>query len=529
MESTQDTAVHLAKAYALTEILPLRHGKVQEALADVAGRLDPSGLQLSLKEGALWVRDGRVEGGEEVLDLQRGLERCGLIGLHVGQALGAKGLGAFLDALRIASISGHLENLREMAAFRGTALKLRFAVSEAPVSELSQPAGAIFASALAGQAGGAESESTPAEPVPSAPVPPRPTPPQPEDTAAWDPPGADSGTTQTATEEPRLSPVEFQKGVALFLNGDLEQRRKWAGPLGTRADGVDVSQDPGLTLDIVLELLAAAEPTPDDPVRDVATRLVRPEVARELGRRLGDAHDEEERGTLLAAAKGVGRLVAPVFAEEMCTSEDRATRRALVHALTFLGDDAVQPVEALLDRGEWYVVRNAVTVLGAIGAPGTVARLERYLNHPDARVRREAVMAMAKLGGDQVGHLLIGGLVDGDADVRAAAIMVAGILKVSEAAPVLRSRLDEEPNEGVTIEAIRTLGKLGDPDAVPLIKRRAVPSFFVRPSRVLRMAAYRALAAIGTPDAVRVLEEAAGDRDPEIRTVVSQGLEAVAH
>ena len=73
-------------------------------------------------------------------------------------------------------------------------------------------------------------------------------------------------------------------------------------------------------------------------------------------------------------------------------------------------------------------------------------------------------------------------------------------------------------------QVVRALGQLGDPFAVPLIEKRAVGSFFYKPSVEVRVAALSALAAIGTPHAMSVVEGATDDKDAKIRAVVQQIL-----
>ena len=321
-----------------------------------------------------------------------------------------------------------------------------------------------------------------------------------------------------------MMPAEFRKGVELFMGGDPAQRRSWADPLKAQASRVDVDADPETTLDILLVLIGSEEP--EEPVAEVARKLGSPAVARELTRRLGEADDEEGRGALLQLAATLGRVVAAAFAEELAESQDRAARRALVHALTFLGAAAMGPVTNLIRRPEWYVVRNALTVLPHVGDADALSKLEPCLSHDDGRVRREAVLALAKL--DQAdGRLVIRLMSDPEPDVRASAIMVAGTLKVHEAGSELRRILATEDNEIVVIETLRALGTLGDEDAVGVVRDKAVPSFFSRPSKAVRIAAYRALSRIGSPEAVVVLEMASDDRDPEVRGVVQQALEGM--
>jgi HEAT repeat protein len=143
------------------------------------------------------------------------------------------------------------------------------------------------------------------------------------------------------------------------------------------------------------------------------------------------------------------------------------------------------------------------------------------LAHPDPRVRREALFAVARAGDGNAGALVYGMIEDPDREVRLAAAMAAGTLGVERAVRPLLALLDEEDEEAVQVGLLDSLGRLGDPGAVPAIEKRALGSFFSRPSTPVRLAAFEALRRIGTPRARALLEQAAEEeRDPEIRTAV---------
>lgn len=135
-------------------------------------------------------------------------------------------------------------------------------------------------------------------------------------------------------------------------------------------------------------------------------------------------------------------------------------------------------------------------------------------------------MALARIGGEDAGALVVGMVDDPDPDVRGAAAMALGVMKVERAVKPLLQRLEEEEEEDVQVQILRALGGLGDPGAVPAIEKRAVASFFSRPPTPLRIAAYKALSDIGTPHAMELLETAAVEKDDEVREAVQTILSA---
>jgi HEAT repeat protein len=127
------------------------------------------------------------------------------------------------------------------------------------------------------------------------------------------------------------------------------------------------------------------------------------------------------------------------------------------------------------------------------------------------------------VGGDAAVLLVLGKLDDPEEDVRTAAVRAAAVLRGERTGKILLGRLEEEESQDVQVEILKALGQLGDPVAVPAIEKRAVGSFFARPPAEIRIAAYRALAAIRTPHARQLVEAAAQDKDPEVKSV-AKGL-----
>ena len=573
MSNSLELVGRLAKAYALTEIVHLGHERVQEQLDEVARGLESHRLVVEYRKGSLWADGSRVDESPEVSDLAGGMSQCGVDFMRLGPGIQSRLVGELLDSLRIASISGRVRRLKEFAGFHSEDLQVVFGVPAGKPPALGRSAEAIFAGALAQeleatqQEGAQQQDGTPSG-----------------SGGDWDPPGygsggagdasatavaeeagadeasspgsagaaaqpgapspvgaevasvseeaapasessdvvGDEGSPEEADAE-RMSPGEFRRGVELFMAGAPAKRRSWVGPLAAQAARVDVEADLETTLEILVSLLGSGDG--DDAVVQVATELMNPVVARALGERLGTAPDEEQRGDYLQVAHGLASQVAPSFAEELATSPDAATRRALVHGLAFLGEAAMPAVRDLLDRPEWYVVRNAVSVLAAMEGSDGLSLLDPCLVHEDARVRKEAVFAAARMGQASAGPRVLPLLNDDDPDVRAAAAQCLGTLVHASAAPALRGRLAREEKDVVLVEVLRALGRMGDPEAVEGIRKRAMPSFFIRPVKAVRIAGLRALGRIGTPEAVALLEANAEDRDPDLRGAAQQALE----
>lgn len=315
-------------------------------------------------------------------------------------------------------------------------------------------------------------------------------------------------------------PEAFRGALEAFVTSDPLDRDGLAQEL--RAQSLPLRDRAGLdTLADGVERLALAPTDPPDPALPaMARQLVTPGVASRIAARLGAATDEERRDRLMQVCTVVGHEMALALSDALTEATDREARRTFIRAMAALDDEAMPILEEMMESGRAFQVRNAVAVLGELGGERALELVTPSLAHPDAAVRREAVRSLARLGGEDAGMLVYGLIEDPDPGVRLAAATAAGRLRVERALRPLLTLLEEEDDPPVLVAVLGALGRLGDPGAVPSIEKRAVSSFFSRPSNEVRIAAYRALHAIGTPHARGLLEQAREDKDPQVRTFV---------
>ena len=140
----------------------------------------------------------------------------------------------------------------------------------------------------------------------------------------------------------------------------------------------------------------------------------------------------------------LGGRAAYLIIDRISLAKGLYERRSLAAALVALGPVAIAPLTAKLKDNRWYVVRNMVSVIGELSNPDCVAQLKRPLYHKDDRVRKEAIRALTKIGGESAEALLI---------------------------PLL-----EEPEEALVRRTISSLGQMRSRQAVPamlkLLERR---------------------------------------------------------
>ena len=268
-----------------------------------------------------------------------------------------------------------------------------------------------------------------------------------------------------------------------------------------------------------------------DGALEAAHDMTTPGVATLLVERLVGTHDEERREELSGALPELGEevgyaLVEALRQEALDVDADRSLRRLLLRLLGEMGGRHPDLIREMMDDANWRVVRNAIPLAADMDGAGAIQHLTAALGHDRPEVRREALSALGRVGGDDATALAVGKLGDPDPGVRGQAARSLGILTAERALRPLIQQLEEEPEPSVQVELIRTLGVLGDPSAVLPIEKRISGSLFSRPPLDVRVVGYRALAAIGTPHAMGLIDRALEDRDPEVQKVARTILES---
>jgi HEAT repeat protein len=288
------------------------------------------------------------------------------------------------------------------------------------------------------------------------------------------------------------------------------------------AEMLEARELDSLARSVVRLAVAAGEP-PDASVYAVAESIMTSTVQEHMVRQLGRERVEEARHEYYQACRTIGAPIAQALRDGLAdTATDRLARRNFCDALLAMGDAARPTIDEMATDDNRFVCRNALAILGELGGERARELVTLQLGNPDARVRREALRSLARIGDDQSGVKLmeLGLLEDSDEDVRVAAAITAGELRVGRALKPLIAMLEATKDPDRAIPLIRALGQLEDPAAVTPIERFAVPSLFSKPQTNVRIAAYRALYHIGTPHAMKLLAKASSDKDAEVASAV---------
>jgi HEAT repeat protein len=249
---------------------------------------------------------------------------------------------------------------------------------------------------------------------------------------------------------------------------------------------------------------------------------------------------------LTTARELPGRAVTEALAAELPrTSPER--QPFLLLAVADRSDDAVMPaVIAAAGSGSQKLRLTAIGVLDRLGKPAGVPVLLSAAADPDAELAQAAVVALARLSGNEVDADLLARLPASTGKTRQVLITLAGQRHIDRALPVILSSLQDQ-DAGVRSAAVQSVGILGsDANAAQLVgllqeskneKERgdcemallaiagragasAVPGLLPlahNTDSAMRIIALHLLASAGGPDALAAVKAAVEDKDETVQ------------
>jgi hypothetical protein len=171
------------------------------------------------------------------------------------------------------------------------------------------------------------------------------------------------------------------------------------------------------------------------------------------------------------------RKVVGVLFELLADENDRDARIFLLDLLKDFGKSQVSLLGEQLTDGRWYVVRNIVSILSENKSDQAILLLRRAADHQNLQVRQEVLKALIANKGKKAATVLARFFRDTDESMRLAAIRafagfsgmgdeeVRPLVEFLEAQPLSSSSLD------MSLEAIRTLGRVGGSEAAGMLER----------------------------------------------------------
>ena len=236
----------------------------------------------------------------------------------------------------------------------------------------------------------------------------------------------------------------------------------------------------------VMVLLLTAFPVRAQSARDLTALEIQIQKQQE---RLASGDEEERRDALLRLA-AMRRAAASRAA--LPGLSDVSPRVRVMAAKAILSLEPAESAAALLpllnDKDE-FVRREVAYSLGATRSrTATTALTDRLLTDKEAGVRGAAAVALGQIG-DEAGVIALAGVLapqlsapaqgkrkreDNEFVMRAAAVAL-GQIKSRAGVPALLAVVSNEKSPAdVRREAVRSLGLIGDPTAIPALKSAAI-------------------------------------------------------
>ena len=187
----------------------------------------------------------------------------------------------------------------------------------------------------------------------------------------------------------------------------------------------------------------------------------------------------EDRTMLLELLARAGETAVDILVKQLLQAEDGAARRVYFDSIVQL-DIAGPMLFDLVRDSRWFVVRNAVALLGEMGVEQADLAMLPLLQHADDRIRVAAARSLVRLGTVKALQGLHAAIDDASAEVRRIAAVSYGLTPgtsgmVRPPAVRLAMALEKETDEDVALEMVASLGKLGGADAVQRLFRLAMP------------------------------------------------------
>jgi hypothetical protein len=230
---------------------------------------------------------------------------------------------------------------------------------------------------------------------------------------------------------------------------------------------------------------------------------------------------QESFDVVPALVERMGPGAVPQLLDVLARTENRRTRHLLLDLLAKVGPAVARDATTMLADSRWYVVRNMLLLLRQVGDARSVPAVRRCVDHPDLRVRLEAIHTLFVFDRGVPRELLRRALHDPDLRQAEAAMELAGKFGIAEAVePIVAYLRAWDPlgkRRAVRLKAIRALAAIGDPAALPGLGRFRARFHPWPPAIEERRELYRTLPAYPETSYRDWIVSGLRSRDPEIR------------
>lgn len=219
-----------------------------------------------------------------------------------------------------------------------------------------------------------------------------------------------------------------------------------------------------------------------------------------------------------------GGAAAPLL-DRLASADSRAVRRGIFDRLVRLGTQVGPAAFERLSDKHWFVQRNLLALLGELRYWPEGKPVDVWIQHPDPRIRKEAVRSMLRMPKHCDYAILQSLRADSDRQTLRLVLAAARDRTPEAAVPLIVKRLnDDRIPPDLRAAAVRLLGNsrsaLALEALIRLVEggRSMLGKSKLAPKSADMLAALRALAAVWPrePRARALLERARGSKDPDV-------------
>ena len=171
----------------------------------------------------------------------------------------------------------------------------------------------------------------------------------------------------------------------------------------------------------------------------------------------------------------IGRAGKPgtkIVLELLVKAPTYAERKAYL-ALLRNAEEGTDAVSGMLGHPDWFVIRNMADLAGELRIAEAIPGLGKVITHSDDRVRKAVGIALARIGVAATVPHLRKILRDKDGSVRRVVFAEVGGKGLSALAMPLVTAVEAEDDPSIRAEYLRTLGRIGTPEAIEALKKAA--------------------------------------------------------
>lgn len=231
----------------------------------------------------------------------------------------------------------------------------------------------------------------------------------------------------------------------------------------------------------------------------------------------------ERAATIHRLIHALGSAATRNLLMALSEEENRSRRRRVFDLVCSLGPRIVPEVIHFLRDDRWYVVRNMILLLRTVNDRTSLPEIRKLSQHPDLRVRLEAIKSLLAFDPSVPRALLEDAINDRDPKLAETAIALVGNYGIKEAVDPLLQILAKRDwfgsRRSLRILAIKALGELAEPRALPAMQQFFTASVLPWPHRSERQAAFESLAAYPREARAPFVERGLKSRDPQVREI----------